>query len=579
MMIMRGNLLWSSGQDADKSKSREDESRVGTEMEAGGKGIYELTEELVREYKKIVSGEREKGALIEVDEIATKVASFYEKVRGIIDWKEEHLIRRTATERVLKRRLLGGAASLGIVMDAKTEKVAEPLVTELIRGGHYPNNKIPKSRLASVQKALEKYAYILKHSPLSKNGSKAGLKRKVNFYNWLLEIAACEIEEILDPPRKQNLMMEFMSKMISKRIVLNPEKMISEDDRMVQIYIAVHKTLYHLDAPIISYHLLKHRYPEWFAQSEEEIVRLGGEVGQIWEGLEKDLGHPLGNYFYGICEKYDTLYLILGDILASLEDNPEEMAKKIFDPAELEKETDKFYRLRYSTLKKRLFRMAIYSTLSVLVAGAVSLFIVEVPLAKLLYGNFNGLAIFVDIMLPTAVTFILVAMVRMPKEGNLIKVKEEMQKIVFKQKVEDTYEVKVRGKRNIFIQVFVTILYILGTGGSLWGTYKLFDWAGIPITSLYIDTLNVAVLVFAAIIIRGRAKELVVEDKPTFWEFLIDTLSIPIGKIGQWLSSKWKEYNIASVFFTILVDIPFVTVLEFVEGWSTFIKEKKAEIR
>lgn len=576
---MREDVLWSNGQDADKNKEGGDDPRMEGTEGIGEGGIYKLVTELVSEYREIVEGKKEGGAMIEVDEIATKVASFYEKVRGIIDWKEEHLIRRTATERVLKRRLLGGAASLGIVMDVKTEKVAEPLVTELIRGGHYLNNKIPKSKLVDVQKTLEKYAYILKHSPLSKNGSRAGLKRKVNFYNWLLEIAACEIEEILDPPRKQNLMMEFMSKMINKKIVLNPEKMISEEDKMIQIYIAVHKTLYHLDAPIISYHLLKHRYPEWFANNEESVVELSGKIPQIWEGLEKDLSHRLGNYFYGICEKYDTLYLILGDVLNSLEKTPEEITKNVFDSAELEKLTDKFYRLRYSTLKKRLFRMAIYSTLSVLVAGAVSLFIVEVPLAKLLYGRFNGLAIFVDIMLPTAVTFILVAMIRMPKEANLIRVKEEMQKIVFRQKVEDTYEIKVSGKRNIFVQVFVIGLYVLGTAVSLWGTYRLFAWAKIPITSLYIDTLNVAMLVFAAIIIRGRAKELVVEDKPTFWEFLIDTLSIPIGKIGQWLSNKWKEYNIASVFFTILIDIPFVTVLEFVEGWSTFIKEKKAEIR
>ncbi len=575
---MRGNVLWSSDQKKEKVE-KDPRMERGVDVEGSGKGVHKLVEKVVSEYKKILERETEGGALIEVDEIATKVASFYEKIRGIIDWKEEHLIRRTATDRVLKRRLLGGAASLGIVLDVKTEKVAEPLVTELIRGGHYLNNKIPKVRLVKVQRVLEKYAYILKYSPLSKNGSRSGLKKKVNFYNWLLEIAACEIEEILAPPKKQNLMMEFMTKMINRRIVLEPKDLISDEDQMIQVYIAVHKTLYHLDSPIISYHLLKYRFPEWFDESEESVRKLSDNIKKIWDGLEKDISHPLGKYFYGVCEKYDTLYLILGDIMDSFEEDPKEISKNVFDAEALEKLVNKFYKKRYSTLKKRLFRMAIYSTLSVLVAGSVSLFIIEVPLAKLLYGEFNGLAIFVDIMLPTLVTFALVAIVRMPKEENLLRVREEMQKMVFKQKREDVYEIKVREKKNLFIQAFVTFLYILGTGGSLWGTYRLFSWAGIPITSLYIDTLNVAVLVFAAIIIRGRAKELVIEDKPTVLEFLIDTLSIPIGRIGQWLSNKWKEYNIASVFFTVLIDIPFVTILEFIEGWSTFIKEKKAEIR
>ncbi len=575
---MRGDLFWLNDQ-GDGKKKTETDSEKEKDVDVEEKGAHKLVRELISEYKEIAEGEHEGGALIEVDEIASRVASFYEKVRGIVDWKEEHLIRRTATERVLKRRLLGGVAGLGLISDVKTEKVAEPLVGELIRGGHYPNNEIPKSRLVKVQKVLEKYAYILKNSPLSGNGSKSGLKKKVNFYNWLLEIAACEIEEILAPPLKENLMMEFMTKMIDKRIEVNPKKKISDDDKMIQTYIAVHKTLYHLDAPIINYHLLKYRYPEWFTKNEEGVRALGERIEEIQKGLEKDLAHPLGGYFYGVCEKYDTLYLILGDILNSFEKNPEEISKNIIDPKELEKMVDKFYGKRYATLKKRLFRMAIFSTLSVLVAGAVSLFIIEVPLAKLLYGKFNGLAMFVDIMLPTAVMFVLVALVRLPKEKNLLKVREEMQKMIFKQKREDVYEIKMRGKRNFFLQSLISFLYVLGTGFSLWGTYRVFSWAKIPITSLYIDTLNVAVLVFAAIIIRGRAKELVVEDKPSFWEFLIDTISVPIGRIGQWLSKKWKEYNIASVFFTVLVDMPFATIMEFIEGWSTFIKEKKAEIR
>ena len=37
--------------------------------------------------------------------------------------------------------------------------------------------------------------------------------------------------------------------------------------------------------------------------------------------------YPLGKKFYTICEKYDTPYLLLGDILS--EENPAEVSKKI----------------------------------------------------------------------------------------------------------------------------------------------------------------------------------------------------------------------------------------------------------
>ena len=33
---------------------------------------------------------------IHVDEVASTVAAFYEKIRGVVDWREEHLMRRAA---------------------------------------------------------------------------------------------------------------------------------------------------------------------------------------------------------------------------------------------------------------------------------------------------------------------------------------------------------------------------------------------------------------------------------------------------------------------------------------------------
>src|SRR3989344_474848 len=95
---------------------------------------------------------------IHVDEVSSKVAAFYEQIRTIIDWKEEHL------------------------------------VLELIRGGYFPNDRIEESKIQDVQKIINKYVFILKHSPENKKG-----KVGIQFYTKLLEIAACEIEETLAP--------------------------------------------------------------------------------------------------------------------------------------------------------------------------------------------------------------------------------------------------------------------------------------------------------------------------------------------------------------------------------------------
>jgi len=550
--------------------------------EESQKQLSEAVQRLLKEYQKsyLQAQEEPEEAVIYVDEIASKVAAFYEKIRGIIDWKEEHLIRRTAIQRVLKRRLLSELSGLSLIANLRAEDIAEPLVLELIRGGHFPNGKIPRQKLTEVQRVLEKYIYLLRHA-LPNNGTPFDFKAKVNLYSWLLEIAACEIEEVLDPPVRENALMEMMTSMLEERIRLDPRLGLSEEEKKIQIYIAVHRALFHLDAPIISYHLLKWHFPQWTSLTptkDEEVLRqIASSILALRQQIEEELNHPLASEFFNLSEKYDALFVILDDVLQKLAAEPAKMAEKIAQAEVLKRLIEESYARRLATLKSRLFRMAIYSTLSVFVAGGFSLFVVEVPLARLFYGRFSPLAVAVDILVPTLLMFLLVAMTKPPPPSNLERLIKEINKIVYQQKKKDVYEIKKRQRRS-FLSFLVGMLYFLGSVLSLGLTILVFYAARVPPTSVILDTLNVAVIVFAAVVIRQRAKELTVEERTKFWEFSLDILAIPIAKIGQWLSAKWKEYNVVSVFFSALVDMPFATLVEFIEDWSTFLKEKKAEI-
>src|SRR3989344_8469315 len=133
---------------------------------------------------------------IHVDEVALKVAAFYEHIRTIVDWKEEHLMRRAAIIRKLKRRFLDLEST-----NFSTVNLAEALVMELIRGGYFPNDKIEESKIGDVQKIVDKYVFILKNSPPQKNGL---------LYDRVLEIASCEIEETLAPSIKEMALIAYM---------------------------------------------------------------------------------------------------------------------------------------------------------------------------------------------------------------------------------------------------------------------------------------------------------------------------------------------------------------------------------
>lgn len=516
---------------------------------------------------------KEGAATIHVDEIASKVAAFYEKIRGIIDWKEEHLLKRRAIERILKRRLF---SQIDIVNGVFSKNlIAKPLILELIRGGHFPNDKIEETKIKDVQKVIDKYVFILNYSPTQQK------KSKIQLYTWLSSIAACEIEEIISPSSKERALINYMFELMKERIALNEGILVirgmNEKEKNIQIYIAVQQALFKLDWPIISYHLLKYQYPEWRNFSETGLKEIAGNIYSIRETIEKDLNHSLAGKFYQICEKYDTPYLLLGDIIS---EEPIVIKEKISKPEILESLIRKVYNKRLKTLKSRLGRAAFYATLSIFLTNVVSLLVIEIPFNKWVTDcAFYPSAMAIDIVVPTFLMFLLVITIRPPRKGNLEQTIMEVMKIVYQREKKDVYEIRAFPKRSFVFNVVIKLFYLLSfcviMSLIVWGLYQI----NFPPLSYLIFIIFFSLIAFAGAKIRQRAKELeVIEEKETFFPFLVDLFAVPVIQLGKWLTSHWKKYNIIAVFFTALIDMPFSVFIEFLEQWRYFLKEKKEEI-
>jgi hypothetical protein len=536
--------------------------------------ISQATKNLIEKYQAWSKSnqQRQSSSTIQVDEVASKVAGFYEKLRGIVDWKEEHLIKRAAISRNLKRRL---------ILANNRKNLAEDLVLELIRGGHFPNNQIEETKINQVEKALEKYIYILE-----KSNTVSSEEQKIKLYNWLLSIAACEIEEILSDSHKEKFLIDFMAEVMSERIEQQSTKIISfnekneqelKKEKNKQVYIACQRALFKLDSPIITYHLLKKKYNQWQNVSEQELKAITENIYSIWLNLEKDLNHPSKDKFYKICQKYNTPFLLIQDILA--EQDVSKINDKFNNPAELETLIKQVYSKRLATLKNRLSRAAFYSTLSILITNSFALFVIEVPLARIIMGTFSYTAIMVDILGPTFLMFLLVATIKLPSKNNLEIVLIETMKIIYQTEKKDVYEIKIPRKKSFIVKSFIAFLYFVGASISLTMIILVLRWAGLPPTSYFVNVMFVALIAFAGLAIRNKGEELTVEDKKVgFFSFIFDILFLPIVSLGRWLSNKWKKYNAISIFFNALIDLPWQIFVEFLEQWRNFLKEKKEEI-
>ena len=114
--------------------------------------------------------------VIGVSETVSVAVSIYETVRNTLEYDEEHLLRRNAIRRILKRRLGEG----------NSRELATKLIRELIWARYLPNHKIPTAMIGTVAEIFEKYKLLFA-------GLDGESKDEQEQYEWLLDILSTEV--------------------------------------------------------------------------------------------------------------------------------------------------------------------------------------------------------------------------------------------------------------------------------------------------------------------------------------------------------------------------------------------------
>ena len=73
---------------------------------------------------------------ITVHAAVSRFAFIYERIRNLVDYKDDHLIRKAAILRILKRQLM---------LEQDSRVIAENLIKELIAARYLPNATLPVS--------------------------------------------------------------------------------------------------------------------------------------------------------------------------------------------------------------------------------------------------------------------------------------------------------------------------------------------------------------------------------------------------------------------------------------------------
>jgi len=521
---------------------------------------------------------------LRVSDVISKMSFFYEKIRNAVHYQEEHLLRKDAIERILKRQLI--IENPIKINRPDSHDAAQHLLMELIRAGYLANNSLPETKVDEVALIIDKY-FSLRSLAASeaveninffgKTNKKQKSAKGFDATSWSVGLAAVEIEQNLAPDEVSKTVIKVMYELLENRLEL-PTSLPYENDLQIQLYLAIHRSFLKYDDDMLTLILLNYFNAGWSEAKPDLINYVAKNFSSIRELIAEQLDHPLSAQLLKVVAPYTVYFNILKDVIS---EDPTKVYDEFFDdPKAFDRRIKNNCTRRYASAKKKLWRAAWRSIIYILLTKSIFAVLLEIPAAKFFGSIVNPLILLINVSFPAALLFFAVAVTALPGDDNTKKIVAGIEDIVFTEKRrQDKIILRKPISRssvmNVIFGIFYTITFFISFGLIIWLLEKIsFSWVSITIFLFFLAFVS-----FFTIRVRRGAKEwIVVEQRDTFARFLLDFFSTPIIATGKWLSGKFSQINIFVFILDFIIEAPFKILVDIAEEWTKYVRERKDSI-
>lgn len=486
---------------------------------------------------------------ISVNQFTKSVGAFYEKIRYLIDYKEDHAIKRSAIGRVLKRKILNG----------QREDIGLSLLQELVSGGYLPNDRVSENTAEKIQTIAAKYLFLETKGALS--------------YARAVSTAANEIERFLYPQLLSDLMAECFYETISKHIKYTGE--IDNAHFRVQTYIGCRRSLLNDDQEVLFYILLTKYFPELpgLGSNEEELKSIIPRIAGTMQFIDKELNDHLGWRISYKLRNYAIYFSMAQEIIAQYGVMSE---ATLDDPLQLKAQIEDLLNEKYAQQRGIARKSGARTIAYIFLTKIILALVFELPYEKFVLESINYFALGTNIVFHPLVLFMMVKFVRLPGEKNTHQIIAGTQSMVSDENIKTIY-IKPESKdvvlRTIF-GFFYFLLFVISFGIIL-GLLKTLQF---NIVSVLLFLFFLTLVSYFGIRIRHKAKKWSVtsEDEGALgivWHFL----TIPIIRAGGWLSKKFSAINLFVLIMDFIIETPFKFILGIFDSFIVYLKEKRED--
>ncbi len=494
---------------------------------------------------------------ITVHAAISRFAFIYEKIRNAVDYKDEHLIRKAAILRILKRLLL---------LEKDPRVIAERLIKELIGARYLPNGVMPQSSIDDVSWRIYKLQLITHVNA----GSEAHL-------DWVRSMVTVEIEDLLVDSSREKALVSFLYDKINESVKVRGSQM-DDSEVQLQTYLACYRTLNKADDEILGYKLLRAFLPEWLAPQNwmDNPRPIAERLVAVERRIKLQLRHPLNLKFQRVIKPWSVALNMMSTAILK---KPENINSLLQDSETLKHSVAMVADERYKNTKTKVRRATIRAMIYLFLTKMVLALVLEAPVEWLLYAQIHYRPLIINLLFPAALMFIVGLFIRVPGPENTTRIKTALDELLNEVKPE-TRVISVPIKRSAIASLMLTLVYMLTFVVSFGMISLILEYISFTWVSTLIFLFFLCLVSFFAFRIRLNAREFfVIDDKVTLRQSVIDFFSIPILRAGRWLSLSISKINIFLFFFDFIFEAPYKIFLSLLEEWFTFAKEKKDELQ
>ncbi len=520
------------------------------------KNITKLTQSLVSAYDRVYATNEDK--TISVNPLVAELATWYEKFRTAIDYREDEVLLRSAIERILKRRLILGGSG---------ESVAAPLIRELIWARYFPDASVPESTVVKVAHTINLYLLFEK-----KVNEKHRLnKGQVN--EWIMHLLSSEIEDILKPGNEKDLMSNFIYQVFKNRITISDDL---EETRDIQVFIAVRRAFANDDLALIRYRLFKQYFGKLSAANLEKV---SDHFGEAKEKFEKQLNFPAKDKIYTYIKNQTIPFLIMEDVFKKYKGRVSEL---ISDEDVLGREILAACNLRYKTITGKVRRAIFRSVIFIFFTKAVFALFIEGAFERVLYGRTIWSSLVVNTLTPPILMVLVGFLIKTPNRENSFRILKKVNTILYDDPPSLDSPLLVRRKPSktdpilwsLFILLWLTT-FALSFGAIVFILTKF----GVNPLSQSVFIFFLAIVSFVSFRINRTAHMYILKDRKDNLDSLIfDFFFMPFIQVGRKLTQAVSQINILLFIFDFIIETPFKGIFAFFEQWLLFLRTQREKL-